>query len=155
MGRTSGACHSFIQCRMSHWSDVSCSSSSSGGGAAIGSSSPSRGAFQGRFWKVLLSRPPSLVKKSSSSSMVKTCQMLISEVEISCICEDVVDLWCIRGRHVRSPRSRYMPNVYHVHRKIDMIHDTSTATRYKVGGVRRRSIYSIVLHQFATNHILV
>ena len=70
----------------------------------------------------------------------------LTEVEISCICEDVVDLRCIRGRHVRSPRSRYMPNVYHVHRKIDTIHDTSTVTRYKVGGVRRRSIYSIVLH---------
>ena len=153
MGRTSGACHSFIQCRMSRWSDVSCSSSSNGGGAAIASSSPSRDAFQGRFWKVLLSRPPSLVKKSSSSSMVKMRHL--TEVEISCTCEDVIDLRCIRGRYVRSPCSRYMPNVYHVHRKIDTIHDTSTATRYKAGGVRRRSIYSIVLHQFATNHILV
>ena len=64
----SGACRSFIQCRMSCCSGVSPSSSSNGGGAAgIGTSSSLRGASRSRFWNALSPRSR-LVKKLSSSS---------------------------------------------------------------------------------------
>ena len=79
---------------------------------------------------------------------------------VSCTCEDAIDLRRVRDPQVHCPRShiyksRYTPDICHVHRRIDMIHDTSTTTRYKVGGVRTRSTYSIVLHQSTTNHVLV
>ena len=82
----------------------------------------------------------------------------LTKAGISCTCKNGIDLQRVHGRYVHSPHShtsRDTPNVYHVHRKIDTMLDTSTTTRYKVGGVRTRSIYSVVLRQSATNHVLV
>ena len=36
-----------------------------------------------------------------------------------------------------------------------MVHETSTTTRHKAGVVRTRNIYSVILHQLATVHVLV